>query len=226
MFFIFPETRYRRTPETASGPEPGTDITINSIEKTTVRQFLTQTTARIGSETGSDAGSDDISPVRSHVASAEAHLTGNENLGKGHPVRAQFSIVPEIEFDGAKILFRDILAPIQIFTFPIICWVVFSFGFATNCLLALNLTQSQVFAAPPYLFTTDKVGFVNFAFVVGGIIGLTTAGPFSDWVSMRATIRNGGVREPEMRLIALVPYIAICLVGMVVSISFLNKLQV
>ncbi|RDW79572.1 MFS general substrate transporter-40 [Coleophoma cylindrospora] len=213
MFFIFPETRYRRDHEIASDSESSTDNTINSKEKANGPQIMTQTSTQIES----DAGPDDISQVKTRVASPDIPLTTNENLGLGHPVRSQFSLIPKIEFDGANILFRDILAPIQIFTFPIICWVVFSFGFATNCLLALNLTQSQVFAAPPYLFTPDKVGFVNFAFVVGGIVGLTTAGPFSDWVSMRATKRNGGVREAEMRLIALVPYIAICLVGMVVT---------
>lgn len=123
-----------------------------------------------------------------------------------------------MHFAGKSLIFRDILAPIQIFAFPIILWATFSFGFAANCLLALNLTQSQVFAAPPYLFTPSQVGFVNFAFVVGGIVGLLTAGPVSDWVSMRATARNGGVREAEMRLIALVPFVCICLIGMVVSI--------
>lgn len=75
-----------------------------------------------------------------------------------------------------------------------------------------------MFAAPPYLFTPAQVGFVNFAFVVGGVVGLLTAGPVSDWFSMRATVKNGGVREAEMRLVALFPYLAICLVGMTVSI--------
>ena len=52
--------------------------------------------------------------------------------------------------------------------------------------------------------------------MVGGVIGLLTAGPISDSVSMRATVRNNGVREAEMRLIALVPFICIELVGMTV----------
>jgi MFS family permease len=139
----------------------------------------------------------------------------------GRPSKHQFSLIPRPEFEGRDLIFRDILAPIQIFTFPIILWAAFSLNFAANSLLALNLTQSQVFAAPPYLFTPAQVGFVNFAFVVGGVIGLLTAGPFSDWVALRATARNKGVREAEMRLVALVPYVCICLVGMTVSSSYL-----
>jgi hypothetical protein len=142
-----------------------------------------------------------------------------QHAGRGRPNKKQFSLIPKLEYEGSQVLFRDIVAPVQIFFFPIILWAALSLGFAANCLLALNLTQSQVFAAPPYNFSPAQVGFVNFAFVVGGVIGLLTAGPVSDWVSMRATIRNKGVREAEMRLVALIPYLAICLVGMTVSIS-------
>ena len=85
--------------------------------------------------------------------------------------------------------------------------------------MSLNLTQSQLFAEPPYNFNPAQVEFVNFSFAVGAIVALLTAGPVSDWVSMRATRRNNGVREAEMRLIALIPYIVICLIGMVVSNS-------
>lgn len=151
------------------------------------------------------------------TATTHAPIDGPSSRPVGKPSKAQFSLVPVMDYEGSALLIRDVLTPIQIFFFPIVFWVVMSFCFSTNCLLALNLTQSQVFAAPPYLFGPAQVGFLNFAFVVGGIIGLLTAGPFSDWVSMRATKRNGGVREAEMRLIALVPYILLCLVGMVVS---------
>jgi hypothetical protein len=140
----------------------------------------------------------------------------------GGPTKAQFSLIHKPEFEGRELIFRDILAPIQIFSFPIIFWAAFSLGFAADCLLALNLTQSQVFASPPYLFTPAQVGFVNLAFVGGGIIGLLTAGPFSDWVALRATAKNKGIREAEMRLVALVPYVAICMIGMTVSPTYLT----
>lgn len=53
--------------------------------------------------------------------------------------------------------------------------------------------------------------------VVGGLIGLATAGPFSDWVSARATARNSGIREPEMRLPALIPYVLIMALGQIIT---------
>lgn len=103
-----------------------------------------------------------------------------------------------------------------LFTFPIIAWASLSMGFAANSLLALNLTTAQVFGAPPYLFTPDQIGFVNFAFVVGAIVALVTAGPLSDRIALRRAKANGGILEAEMRLPALVPYICANITGMVV----------
>lgn len=59
-------------------------------------------------------------------------------------------------------------------------------------------------------------GFTNFAIFVGTLIGLATGGPLSDWVSARATAHNGGVREPEMRLPALIPYALLVALGNIV----------
>jgi MFS family permease len=64
---------------------------------------------------------------------------------------------------------------------------------------------------------------MNFAILVGAFIGLFTAGPLSDWVSARATARNHGIREPEMRLPAMIPYIIIMYLGnIVVAIGYQN----
>ncbi|KAL3445285.1 major facilitator superfamily domain-containing protein [Aspergillus insuetus] len=69
------------------------------------------------------------------------------------------------------------------------------------------------FAAPPYNFSSQTIGFLNFATLIGALIGLLTNGPLSDWVSMRATIKNRGIREPEMRLLAMIPYLLVCVLG-------------
>jgi hypothetical protein len=65
---------------------------------------------------------------------------------------------------------------------------------------------------------------MNFAILVGALIGLATAGPLSDWVSARSTRKNGGIREPEMRLPAMIPYIIIMYLGnIVVAVGYQQK---
>ena len=209
--FLFPETRFNRPSSRSSN---GSVTTAEDVEaKRHEIQSANQTSTTVTTNKDEKLQTSATSALRQGHNAMPA-------LPVGKPSKAQFSLIPRPQFEGGDIIFRDIVAPIQIFTFPIICWAAFTFCFASNSLLSLNLTQSQVFAAPPYLFNPAQVGFVNFAFVVGGVTGLLTAGPFSDWFSMRATILNNGVREAEMRLIALVPYIALNIIGMTVSFVF------
>ncbi|KAI1470499.1 putative MFS transporter [Daldinia caldariorum] len=173
--------------------------------------------------------SSNSSEAQMHSASASA-LTAADHNATGRPSRAQFSLLPlrrRLRFGHgyeqhtrrlAAVLARDVAAPVRIlFCYPIVLWASLSMGFAANSLLALNLTQTQVFGAPPYLFTPDQIGYVNFAFVVGAVVALVTAGPLSDWIALRRARANAGVLEAEMRLPALVPYICANLVGMVIT---------
>lgn len=151
-------------------------------------------------------------------------LTTAHHQTNGAPSRGQFSLLPmrkQLQPGHSRsviaVLIRDVVSPLKILVcYPIVLWASLSMGFAANSLLALNLTSAQVFGAPPYLFTADQIGFVNFAFVVGAIVALVTAGPLSDRIALRRARANGGVLEAEMRLPALIPYLCANVAGMVV----------
>ncbi|KAK5203328.1 hypothetical protein LTR41_010971 [Exophiala xenobiotica] len=155
---------------------------------------------------------------------AELSVESSTPLGQGRPSRAQFNVLQAPEMRAVKMIFRHIFTPVQLLFFPIVCWAAWSTGSAANALLAVNLTQSQVLAEPPYNFSPSNVGFANFALVAGGVVGLVTAGPLTDWVAMRSTKKNKGIREAEMRLQALYPFIAATLIGMlVVGLAYQKK---
>ena len=115
------------------------------------------------------------------------------------------------------IIVRDVFAPFRVFFFPIIFWTACMVAGPANLLLFWNLTESSVLGAPPYSFQPGALGNTNWAFVVGGVVGLVTAGPLSDFVAKVLTIRNGGVREAEMRLPALLPFAMLSILGIVVG---------
>jgi hypothetical protein len=118
-------------------------------------------------------------------------------------------------------LIRDLWIPWKLFVFPIVQFSSFVFSWSASNFLVLNLTQTQVFAAPPYNFSPQSVGFTNFAVFAGALFGLLTSGPFSDWIAMRQTIRNNGIREPEMRLLALIPYTLLLFLGsLIVALGY------
>lgn len=149
-----------------------------------------------------------VMPGLSHAATA----LRDPFLGKGKPCKRQFNFFQKNPHPFRSI-FLDLWIPWKLFFFPIVEFASFVVSWSASSFLTLNLTQSEVFAAPPYNFSSQSIGFMNFAILIGAIIGLVTAGPLSDWVSMRTTKKNKGIREPEMRLPTMIPYVMIMIIG-------------
>ncbi|RMJ23324.1 MFS transporter [Aspergillus sp. HF37] len=126
-------------------------------------------------------------------------------LGKGYPSKKQ-SMLWQLEGSTRNSLWTvlvNFVTPWELFLFPIVELGPFVVSWSASGLLTATLTQSQVLARPPYFYSSQTIGFLNFGLFVGSMIGLATNGPLSDSISMRATNRHGGIREPEMRLPAL-----------------------
>jgi MFS family permease len=138
-------------------------------------------------------------------------------IGQGRPSRRQYMPYQTPDSRWKMFLVRDTWTPVKAFFNPIILWAGLMLAGPADLVLFFNMTESVVLAAPPYLLNPQQVGYTNFAFVIGALIGLATAGPFSDWVAARATKKNGGVREAEMRLLALWPYMAITIFSLVLG---------
>ena len=167
------------------------------------------------------AGNSASSQTAAAPAPASKHDQPVSCFRRGTPTRAQFTHIQARA--SRRESWLSVWTPIMLFSFPVVEWTSFAFSWSASCFLITNLTQSQVFHAPPYNMSTSAVGLTNFASLVGGTIGMLAAGPLSDWVSMRATRRNGGIREPEMRLPALVPFAIIALAGgLVVAYGYEN----
>ena len=221
ILLAHPETKFERgQPKVTASP----GVTQGSV---TTKVDKSSTTPSGASESGSavEAAHDGAEAATSPVPGSEPEAEpaapappATTHITNGRPSRAQFSVLAYQKFhaDWASVV-RDVISPVQILFYPIVLWASLAMGFAANSLLALNLTQAQVFGPPPYAFSPDQIGFVNFAFAVGAALALVTAGPLSDWIALRRARRNGGVLEAEMRLPALGPYVAVNLVGMVVT---------
>jgi len=145
------------------------------------------------------------------------HDPFSHNVGKGRPNKTQFSPVQKPSANWTKYIIRDLTTPILIFFNPIVFWAALMLAGPADLLLLFNLTESGLFGSPAYGWSPATVGYSNFAFFIGGLVGILTAGPLSDWWARRATLANGGIREAEMRLPALIPYACFFLVAHVVG---------
>jgi hypothetical protein len=106
-------------------------------------------------------------------------------------------------------IWKIIIRPALVLFLPPVLWSTASFGIGIGIFVIMGTTAATAFSQV-YQFTTWQVGMVWIAGIVGNIIGIPFGGYFSDWVANRATTKNGGVREPEMRLpavsIAMITY--------------------
>jgi MFS family permease len=204
--FLFPETRYRRSVD-VSGEKVVAPQTGNAaIDTGTLENGLdnkSEGTEPVA-QTESNGKTTDLAPQATHQ---------DPYLGRGSPSKKQF--LPFQRYEGS--IFRELWLPFYLHAFPIVEFAAFVVSWSASGFLVVNLSQSQAFGAPPYNYSSQTIGLFNLAVLVGGVIGLVTCGPLSDWVAARLTARNGGVREPEMRLVAMVPYVLVMILGSVVT---------
>jgi MFS family permease len=196
VVFFFPETKWTRLPPTGGRSVETTPDTKASAEKPT------------------ETFEENACPSDPETQSTTTNTRTTSLVGSGTPSKSQFALyhLPK-EASTLRTLALAFYIPWKLHVFPIIHLAAFVVSWSASVFLTLNLTQSQAFAAPPYNFSSQTIGFFNFAILVGALIGLLTNGPLSDWISMRATVKNRGVREPEMRLPTMIPYFVICIVG-------------
>jgi len=144
-------------------------------------------------------------------------------LHNGRPSKTQFRLYQQAS-TPLQTLLQGFWIPWKLHLYPIVEFASFVVSWTASSFLVVNLTQSQAFAAPPYNWSSQSIGFTNFATLVGALIGLATNGALSDWISMRATKKNKGIREPEMRLPAMIPYVLISVLGnFIVAFGYQNS---
>lgn len=111
------------------------------------------------------------------------------------------------------------LTAIRSFTYylvPPVLWVVTTYGINIGLgALTFNYTFPALIVQPPYNWPQENSGLI----AVGSALGFFLAFPFmtvSDRLAAYLTKRNGGIREAEMRLGALLPPLLIAPAGLIV----------
>ena len=222
VVFMFPETRFQREELSASIPTKQHSSADSSSEKANATTTENIASSEDGKITHIDTTTS-IHPAPANNLTPIDTAARDPYLGAGRPGRLQWLLFQPNAHPFRSIAL-DLWTPWKLFAFPIVEFAAFVVSWSCSSFLTINLTQSQVLALPPYNFRPATVGFTNFAIIAGALIGLFTSGPLSDWVAACATRRNGGVREPEMRLPAMIPYVIIMFLGnIVVAVGYERK---
>lgn len=108
-------------------------------------------------------------------------------------------------FDGrftAEPLYKMFLRPLGLICLPPVLWAALVEAVTIGFLVAVTSNVSVAYAAA-YGFAAWQVGLCFVAACAGSALGIPAGGHLGDAVADRLTRRNGGVREPEMRLPAM-----------------------
>lgn len=112
--------------------------------------------------------------------------------------------------DGTTYL-QYLRRPFILLTFPNILFAGFNFGFGATGGMLFFSTVAEILMDAPYNFSATTTGIICLGSFVGCFVGWFF-GSLSDYCVIYFSKRNGGIKEPEMRLYAMVfPFCFACI---------------
>lgn len=105
----------------------------------------------------------------------------------------------------------------QVFFFPGVFWAFTLNGLGIGGPVSFSGCVARILTGKPYNWSKSVVSYSNSGQIVTAICAVPLLGYFSDWFIRYKARRNGGVHEPENRL---VPGIVPCLVGVLCMFLF------
>lgn len=101
-----------------------------------------------------------------------------------------------------KVAFR----PFVLYAYPAVLWSALVYSLSIGWLIVLSESVSNIYRKrDTYNFSALGVGLVYLSPFVGGVLGTAVAGKVSDFIVKAMSRRNGGVYEPEFRLVMAIP---------------------
>ncbi|KAH6680060.1 MFS1 family protein [Plectosphaerella plurivora] len=110
---------------------------------------------------------------------------------------------------------KAMIRPLILLAYPSVLWSTVIYSCSVGWLLLISNTMSMIFRTKDgYNFTVFQTGLLYISPFIGGILGTAIAGKVSDVVVKAMARRNGGVYEPEFRLIMAAPILFTTVIGL------------
>lgn len=119
---------------------------------------------------------------------------------------------------------KTFFRPFILMTYPTVLWSSTIYGLSLGWNVILGICVAQLFAPPPYNFTSGDQGLIFLSPFIGSLAGTYLCGPLADRIANWATKRNHGIREPEMRLPACLIAVGLTFFGaLIASLTYRAK---
>lgn len=105
--------------------------------------------------------------------------------------------------------------PFFLFTYPAVLWSAIVYSCSIGWLIVLSESVSTIYRSPTtYNFSALSTGLIYLSPFIGGVLGTAVAGKVSDIIVRAMSKRNGGLYEPEFRLIMAIPVAFSTVIGL------------
>ncbi|KAI0476071.1 major facilitator superfamily domain-containing protein [Xylariaceae sp. FL0804] len=105
--------------------------------------------------------------------------------------------------------------PFVLFAYPSVLWSAAVYSCSIGWLIVISESVSIIFRdGKPYHFGALATGLLYISPFIGGVLGTAVAGKFSDVIVKAMARRNGGLYEPEFRLVMALPVAITTVVGL------------
>lgn len=163
-------------------------------------------------ELADDKLSDLAEIEKKNRASSEKHegqKVVHVESGSSQASRSKKTWLQELSFSNGTFsddnLFQLFLAPFAVCTNLAVLWMVIITGGLTAFFVAQSYDMAQIFMFPPYNLSAAGVGYLSLGPFIGGLLGAILLGATLDPIIKWCAKRNGGVYEPEYRLLGMIP---------------------
>ncbi|KAK4177530.1 major facilitator superfamily domain-containing protein [Triangularia setosa] len=166
------------------------------------------TTSSPASRTPNDTDSESLSSSRS---GREAYTT----MLRGAPPK---SFVQQLKpFNGR--LNKDkwhkaAIRPLILLSYPAVLWSSIVYACSVGWLIVISESMAVIYREEVYDFDALQTGLVYISPFIGGVLGTAVAGRVSDVIVKAMARRNGGLYEPEFRLIMAFPVAITTVIGL------------
>jgi hypothetical protein len=111
-------------------------------------------------------------------------------------------------FSGRKTdddFFKLFLRPFPLFAHPAIFWACLIQGTMIGWTVFIGIMLAAIFIGPPLFWDEVNTGYAYTGAFLGSVIGFLIAGGLADWSAKFMTRKNGGIYEPEFRIVLVIP---------------------
>jgi hypothetical protein len=107
------------------------------------------------------------------------------------------------------------MRPFILFAYPAVLWSSIVYACSVGWLIVLSESVAVIYRSrSTYNFSALSTGLIYISPFIGGILGTAVAGKVSDIIVRAMARRNGGLYEPEFRLVMAAPVAVTTVIGL------------